>query len=237
MDFSKAFGFGKNEAISVIGSGGKTTLCYRLVKENENKRLAFTTTTKIFPPTKEILGVERFYDFFGKNLPNSLKVGVNLFGEFFQTDIIKISSLDFKELKTLHKLSDMLIYEADGAKCKPLKAWNGYEPVVLDFTSTVIGVLPLYVHGEKVHETLIHRYERFCDQFRVKEGQNIGEELFLKIIKEMFKKVPTNSRKILFFNRYDFKRDFNTVGQIAENLNHIEFFAGSLKNGNIERIL
>ncbi len=230
MNISEAFGFEHRESVAVIGSHGKTSLCLALAKENSHKKLALTTTTKIFPITKNDLHVKNFYD---KDLPNSLQNGVNVFGKSCENG--KISSLHVKELKHLKSICDLLIYEADGSKAKPLKAWSEYEPVILEDTTIVIGIIPINFLSSFVDEKIIHRFELFCKTFKVKPGDKIDEKLFIDIIKEMFNKAPKNAKKILLLNRYETKYD-KSVQIIADNLSHVKVCVGSIKENNIKRI-
>ncbi len=233
MNLSKAFGFCQNESVAIIGSHGKTSLCLALSKENSKKKIAHTTTTKIFPVIYEDLNIKNFYDFYGKNLPNSLQNGVNVFGKFDKNN--KISSLKKTDLEHLRNISDMLIYEADGSKTKPFKAWNEYEPVILEKTSIIIGIIPINFIGQQVDENLIHRFELFCKKFSVSKNDKIDKYLILKIANEMFKKTPKNAKKILFLNRYEDTFQ-NSAEFIAQNLEQISTFAGSIKNKTIKKI-
>ncbi len=233
MNISKVFGFDFRESVAIIGSHGKTSLCLALANEYSDKKVALTTTTKIFPVTKSDLHVKNFYNFYDKDLPKALKNGVNVFGKSCKNG--KISSLHVKELKHLHSISDILIYEADGSKAKPLKAWESYEPVILEDTTVAIGVIPLHVMGKIVDESLIHRFELFCKTFDVKKGDQIDETLFIKIINEMFKKVPKSVKKILLLNRYDARYD-KSVKIICDNFLHVNIYVGSIKEKNIKKI-
>ncbi len=233
MNFSEAFGLMPDDTIAIIGSSGKTSLCYRLAKENDDKKLALTTTTKVFIVKPEYLHVKNFYDFYGKDLPNSLQNGVNVFGKFYKEK--KISSLNPKEFEKLQNISDMLIYEADGSKQKPLKAWDEHEPVILKNTDVVIGIIPIDFLGKKVDEKFIHRFEIFCEKFKVNDGNKINENLFIKIIEEMFKKVPSNAKKILFLNYFDDLHE-KSAHNIAKNFLHVKTFAGSIKDKIIKKI-
>ncbi len=233
MNISKVFGFTSNESVAVVGSHGKTSLCITLAIENSEKKVALTTTTKIFPISKDDLQVKNFYNFYDKELPKSLQKGVNVFGNSCKND--KISSLSGEELKHVHHISDIFIYEADGSKAKPLKAWNEYEPVILEDATSVIGIIPINVFGKKVHEEFIHRFELFCEIFNVKKNDKIDEKLFINIIGEMFKKVPPNAKKILLLNRYEPKFD-KIINTISNNLQDIKIFAGNIKEKSIKKI-
>ncbi len=230
MNFSKEFVLQKS--VAIIGSNGKTSLCYRLCKENKDKKTLFTTTTKIFPPNAHEMGLDEayFHDGFSKSL-DELNYGVNVFGK---PENSKLSSIEHDKLHALYQKSDLFIYEADGSKQKPLKAWNDYEPVFLDFTEQVIAVMPINQLGCKVCEDNIHRFELFCQKFGVKSGDIIDERLFLKIIDEMFKKAPKKAEKILFFNRYETKYEKN-VKLIASKLENIKTFYGSIQEGRISK--
>ncbi len=233
MTFSKAFGFGSCESIAIIGSHGKTSLCYLLSNENGHKKVALTTTTKIFKITKNDLHVKDFYDYYDKDLPNSLQNGVNVFGKFYKDN--KISSLPTKDLELLRNISDILIYEADGSRQKPLKAWSEYEPVIAEQTSIVIGILPINLINLHVNEKLIHRFDLFCERFATKQNDKIDEILMIKVINEMFAKAPKNARKILFLNRYE-SLHVNSANKIADTLDKIEVYAGSIHEKTIKKI-
>lgn len=217
MNFSKAFRLKPKDVVAIIGSGGKTSLCYKLANENIDKKTALTTTTKIYPITpKDIQVEENFFNYYGKPLPNFLSVGVSVFGKFCKLDALKITSLDRDEMELLKGKSDIFIYEADGSKQKPLKAWSEYEPVILENSTKVIGVIPLCVVGKTVDERIIHRFELFCKRFDVKGGQKITIELLAKIIDEMLQKIPSNAKKILFLNHMVNEKEYNLSWQIAK---------------------
>ncbi|MBS9778810.1 MAG: putative selenium-dependent hydroxylase accessory protein YqeC [Campylobacteraceae bacterium] len=233
MTFSEAFGFDLCESIAIIGSHGKTSLCYLLSSENSHKKVALTTTTKIFKIANKDLHVKNFYDYYGKDLPNTLQYGVNVFGKFYKEN--KISSLSQNDLKKLKDISDILIYEADGSRQKPLKAWSGYEPVFVDQTDTIIGILPINCINLHVSEDIVHRYDLFCEKFATKQNDKIDENLMINITKEMFSKAPKNTRKILFLNRCE-DLHVNSAKQIANALENIEVYAGSIHNKTIKKI-
>lgn len=237
MNFSQAFALELKDVVAIIGSGGKTSLGYKIAKENVDKKVVLTTTTKVYPVTCKEIGVEkRFFSHYGKGLPNSLDIGVNVCGKFLKADILKITSLDKSDIKQLKSKSDLFIYEADGSKQKPLKAWNATEPVILDDTTKVIGVLPLFVFGKYVEEGLIHRIHLFCKKFNVQLGEIIQEQLLVKIIDEMFKKVPSKMQKILFFNYVANEDDYKLSWELAKNFSDIRFFAGSIKDCTIKEV-
>ncbi len=233
MNFTKAFGFNSHESIAIIGSHGKTSLCYLLSCESSHKKVALTTSTKMFKISPQDLQVQNFYDFYGKDLPKKLFNGVSVFGEFYKED--KISSLNLQNLEYLTTISDILIYEADGSKCKPFKAWKQNEPVIISQTSVIIGIIPINFIGQKVSEDLIHRFELFKQKFQVSLYDFIDENLFVKIANEMFLKAPKNARKILFLNRFESIHE-KSLKIIAQNLSNIEIYAGSIKNKTIKRV-
>jgi hypothetical protein len=55
QNLMSAFELKKPAVVSIVGSGGKTTLMYRLAQElmQKNKKVISTTTTKIYPPKPE----------------------------------------------------------------------------------------------------------------------------------------------------------------------------------------
>lgn len=216
-----------NDVIAIIGSGGKTTLAYNLAKINKDKITVLTTTTKMFLVTENDIKtpVNNFYDNF-----DTPKKGINLFGKIHDNKVTPLNNDDFK---TLIKQSDLFIYEADGSKCLPLKAWNDKEPVILQNTTKCVGVLPLHILNHKITPEYIHRYDLFLDKFNVKENDVIDEKLIAKICVEMFSKIDNKIEKFILFNR---TLDIIQAKTIANMLKDYQIFIGDLFKNQYKKI-
>lgn len=220
MSLNEILNIKKGDVIAIIGSGGKTTLAYNLAKENTRNKFLLTTTTKMKKSNYEYINY--FYDKLCDELPD----GVSFFGKSIEDN--KISAICENDLQRLIKQCDICVYEADGSKEKPLKAWNSDEPVILQNTNKCIGVMPLFLLGKKLNEDLVHRFSIFENTFKTTYFDN---ELAIKICREMFKKIDKNIEKYIYFNRVS---DELALKNIANNLSDFKIFA-SLKD-SYERI-
>lgn len=133
---------------AVIGSGGKTSLLYRLAEElAESGSVILCTSTHILPPphisvaehTGEVKGV--------------LCVGTPC-----ENGKLTTPCQPFSELA---ELADYVLVEADGSKRLPLKAHLPHEPVIPPEAKNVICVAGASGLGKAVTEAA-HRPERFA---------------------------------------------------------------------------
>ena len=132
---------------AIIGSGGKTSLMYRLADElSEYGTVIITTTTHIFRPM---------------HLPFAETAervdGILCLGTPCDNGKIAAPRQSFAELQ---KLADFVLVEADGAAGKPLKAHASHEPVIpaeANQTITVVGASGI---GRKTLEA-VHRPQIF----------------------------------------------------------------------------
>lgn len=133
---------------AIIGSGGKTTLLYRLAQELAARgTVIVTTTTHIFRPAhlpvaQTICAVE----------------GVVCVGTPCENGKLTAPQQSFDELRSL---ADYVLVEADGAARRPLKAHAPHEPLLPPETVRTITVVGASGIGGKISE-VVHRPERFA---------------------------------------------------------------------------
>lgn len=133
----------RHRLIGVVGAGGKTTLIYLLAEELTKKgyRVAITTTTH--------MQSEGRYGF--------VPVGISC-----EEGKIKGISAEFPE--TLLENHDVVLVEADGSRCLPLKVPAEHEPVLPKDADLIIGVAGASAVGKTFREAC-HRYEQICGDF------------------------------------------------------------------------
>ncbi len=231
--FLNCFCIEDKDIISITGAGGKTSLMFNLALEakNNNKKVLIATTTKIFKPKNTIYD---YIDLTG-NLFDEIKIkntGIYLNGKYDnKTD--KLLATDISLLNMKKNKFDIVIIEADGAKRKPLKGWNEFEPVIPEFTTKTIGVIDIQTIGKTADETVIHRLNIFSELTGIKIGQRIKIEHLKKIIfhkNGLFKNAK--GEKILFINKVETVNDKKNVDLLTKNIK-LKYLAGSLKNGEI----
>jgi len=143
-DLVTALSLPRPAVVSIIGSGGKTTLMYRLAKElvQQNKKVITTTTTKIYPPMRtqspyiylcDKRGIEPLrkqgqplLKKLDKYQQITLAAGKNNENKLVGLDPEIVDNLADNLLKN-GKL-DYILVEADGAKGKSLKGYRIENP-------------------------------------------------------------------------------------------------------------
>lgn len=133
----------RHRLIGVVGAGGKTTLIYLLAKELTKKgyRVAITTTT---------------------HMQSEGRYGFVPLGTFCEEGKIKGFSAEFPA--TLLENYDVVLVEADGSRCLPMKVPAEHEPVLPKGADLIIGVAGASAIG-KMFQEACHRYERVCREF------------------------------------------------------------------------
>lgn len=196
-------GAGRPVVVTVIGSGGKTSLIWHLARYFASKpcSVLVTTTTKMFPPAETEL------------LPGIVTAGR------LNRQTGKLEAPPLEELAERAAACDLVLIEGDGSRGLPLKGWTEYEPVVPPFTTVTVGVLPLWPLGKPVSEELIHR----LPLFRALTGAAIGNVLTLehlvpviaggKTEKSLF--TAAVGRKILFLNQIEDEASVSSAKKLA----------------------
>lgn len=138
--------------ISVVGSGGKTTLIKELAKRyrKENKTVFVTTSTHMFVEEDTLLTDD------ADTIVHQLKekgyamAGIPEGG--------KIKALSRKTYEAVCSFADVVLVEADGSKQLPLKYPNSTEPVIPENTDEIIVVCGLNAIGQQAKD-VCHRLE------------------------------------------------------------------------------
>lgn len=186
----------QHEVVSIVGSGGKTTLLNALAQIYHKQKILMTTTTKISPPTQDLYQSAILTNTESTPAAN----GVTLWG--IPNVNGKLSAPNLALLKKQLINYDKILIEADGAKRKPLKAWADFEPVVISDTTTTIGILPLNICGRKINASIVHRLDIFLALGDFYLGQVINPTVLARVISHpqgLFK--GARGRKILLLNR------------------------------------
>lgn len=187
------------QIISIIGSGGKTSLMRYLAANCSEKKVLITTSTKIGLPK---VGTEALVmDDFSRL--GHFDARIEIAGVPVK-DQPKLKMPPEVELVNSFSQFEAVFIEADGSKQRPLKAWADFEPVVLPQTTMTVGILPLSVLGQRINTQTIHRLERFLSVFPLKNGQLITPAVLAEISAHsqgLFAKAV--GTKVLFFSQSD----------------------------------
>lgn len=148
--------------VSLAGGGGKTSVMYRLAEElaGRGKGVIVTTTTHIFcPADRQVVlssraeDVGRFLAERGDGHGNMQGGWILVAGQLSGSqEESKLIGLPLSEIRRLADCADVLLIEADGAKCLPIKVPREREPVIPKETDAVIGCAGLDCIGFPMEE-------------------------------------------------------------------------------------
>jgi probable selenium-dependent hydroxylase accessory protein YqeC len=213
MDLAKALDLGAGEMVSLVGGGGKTTVLYRLAGELYRAGMAtlVTTTTKIFPPSREqchFLYVEkeraRLVVALRKNGPAP---AIHVAGTEINRDG-KLCGLPLEWFPALLQEPNIhhILVEADGAASRPLKVPLEHEPVIPAETGVVLILIGLDVLERPLSDAWVHRAERAAEILNVDPGTPVREEMIRALWRHpdgLTKGIPPPAKKIVILNKAD----------------------------------
>lgn len=232
----RIFNLNKNDVISIVGAGGKTSLMFTLAENlKSNSRVLVTTTTKIFVPNKSkydfiAIGEEEF-----SPLRDLNKEGIYVYGKEINSQN-KLIGIDIDECRKLKSNFDYVLVESDGSKMKPLKGWKEYEPVVPVLADKTIGVFDISTIGKIIDHNLVHNMEEFLDITGAFLGEKMSVDYAARLIlheKGLFKN--SCGQRILFINKVENNQDILLTHRLKKAIDSMDkqFFklvvAGSAK--------
>lgn len=229
----------KKSIVSIVGSGGKTTLMFSIADVLKfSGKVLVTTTTKIYCPNKGqydflCTDVSKFgyYNKINKN-------GIYVYGKMIDK-LEKIIGVDCNILNEESKYFDYILIESDGSKQKDIKGWRRNEPVIVEATDITVGILSIKSLGKKINTENVFRVNEFMDitGSSLNETINIGHLVSLVFNNNgIFKNA--RGKKILFINKVeslgDKKKASDLIDEICDYSNHIgnsidKILYGSLK--------
>lgn len=187
--------------ITVVGAGGKTTICTRLGWEFSRLgfTVLFTTTTHIRRPggMPVFIGNARDIALQSPFMAASADTGDGKLKGFDPADIDAIES---------RQVFDIILVEGDGAKERPVKAPAEWEPVYPAKTMLTIGVIGLDCLGKPITEKFVHRPGLFCAVTGANPGDPITYNHLLALIQNplgLFRHAPADAKQIVFLNKRD----------------------------------
>lgn len=138
--------------ISVVGSGGKTTLVKNLAKQYraEGKTVLVTTSTHMFMEEDTLLTDDAAVIIRALQENGYAMAGI--------PDNRKFKALSKETFEKVKPYADVVLVEADGSRSLPLKFPNAAEPVIPEGTEEIIVVCGLNALGRKAKD-VCHRLE------------------------------------------------------------------------------
>lgn len=221
----------KHRGIAVVGGGGKTSLIFRLAEElkRTGKKVIVTTTTHMAYDRTRPYAEAGHWEKLNHNIGN---YGYSV-AAVLEKEKGKIASPSSEILDQLKEDCDILLIEADGAKCLPLKVPETWEPVIPPWTDLVIGVLGLDSLGKKIAGTA-HRPDKVAAFLGKNVSDQVVPEDLVKIASSVngLRKEAENREYRVYLNKVDVLEKPEVTEAICRKLEERDIFAvyGSIKN-------
>jgi probable selenium-dependent hydroxylase accessory protein YqeC len=225
MSLTEQLRIAPGDCVAVVGAGGKTTLCWRLVQQlsGQGTRVIFTTTTHVLQPAPgafDVLTLTQESDL-SAALPwlsspawHTACIASAVIGAQNDTPVAKsnmpVVNTRLKgftadaicQLRTSISIPQSpisLVVEADGARGRWLKAPAEYEPVIPPCANVVCVVANLSTLGQPLDERVTHRPERIAALTGAQLGQPITPQVIIDVLCHPsggLKGIPLGARKV-----------------------------------------
>jgi len=225
--------------VSIVGSGGKTTLMYTLAAElvEMGKRVVTTTTTKIFAPgssdSPELLVSDK-EDFLFHETQELLQGRQHVtLAERFLGPKLKGLSPTVIDLMRDQGIVDVILVEADGARRCPLKAPNETEPVIPSSTTLTLPVVGLDGIGQPNTEDYVFRPHHFSLLTGISEGDVVTPESVARVIlhpEGLTKGTPEEAEIVVILNKGEIVGGLDQGKEVAQ-------FIADAKKQSIRKVL
>lgn len=189
--------------IAVVGCGGKTSLIRLLARQNKQKKVLVSPTTKMFPlAEEEAVNCVTI----GQCKSHEAQTGVQCMG-VRQAETGKLAALPADFLRKIVKDYTLVLLEADGSKGLPCKGWGENEPVIPEYVTHTIGVVPVMALDAIADEACVLRLPAFLQLTGLQKGQRVSTEAVANMVGKkdgMFRNAV--GKKTLFVNQVESER-------------------------------
>ncbi len=232
-NLASIFNIKKGDIVSIVGSGGKTTLLFQLASElKDNYCILVSTSTKIYKPSDEYDVYTTINDYV--NNFNKKNKSITVIARDINIENNKLIGISNEDLDILKNSFDIILLEADGSKGLPLKGWKEHEPVILKKSNKTIGIIPANLINKKIEKNLVYGFDEF--NMLIDNSQYFDFEAIRKICinnNGLFKN--SEGSLYLFLNKADTEEDIKNTKELSAYLkkyNHnFNISCGSLKKG------
>ncbi len=244
MNFSKILFQNVAEAekscIGILGGGGKTALLHTLGEElaQSYPRVTLSSLTKAGISSMHDL---HFYTEFEDEEQREALFSSNplyIMGE--REHEKKLLGLNEEQLQALFDASDLTLFECDGARKRPIKAHQPFDPVVPHFATHAIIVVGADAVGAKVDGKLVHRPELFRELWDVNANFSLDPIFITKVLTSEYgylQKVPKTAKLSYFVNKSDVHpKEAVELAKTLNRLSNSPTFYGSIEKGIFEKV-
>lgn len=236
----QSFSDASESCVGILGGGGKTALLHALGNElsNHYDHVMLSSLTKA--GISKDHNVHFYSDFEDETKRESLLKVNPLYIMAAQESEHKLTGLDSDQLENIHAASDLTLFECDGARKKPIKAHQPFDPVIPHYATHAIIVVGADAVGAKVDGKLVHRPELFRELWDVNANHLLDPVFIARVLTSEYgylQKVPKGVKLTYFVNKADlFPTEAHKLAKTLSRLSHGSVFFGSVEQGMIQKV-
>jgi probable selenium-dependent hydroxylase accessory protein YqeC len=228
-DLLDELGVQPGQCVAVVGAGGKTTLCWRMIQAlaQREARAVFTTTTKIWQPAGGAFDLMRLLpvpvgEGWGEGNWRTACIASAIEGTpnnspvphagmpTVQTKLIGFTPNDICDLRHAFPIAQStphftFIVEADGARGLRLKAPADNEPMIPPCAEVVCVVASLDAIGRPLDDRTVHRADRVARITRAMPGSMITASMIVDVLCHSeggLKSMPTHAQRVAVLRQH-----------------------------------
>jgi len=226
----------RKDVISLIGSGGKSTIMFMIGREiyDSGRRSVITTTTHIHIPEEEFppLILNEDPQILKEDIRKILNENGQVLAAVSRTDEGKLKGVSPEFIGLLSDMEevDVILVEADGAKKKSLKGFKDDEPVIPASTTIALAVVGIDAVGIPLTDEYVFRKEIISNMIGLQEGDFITPEILANIILHPSGYIARANpgRSIMIINKVDGFMELQWALEVAQRI---------LKEAEVERVI
>jgi len=229
----------QNACIGILGGGGKTALLHALGNElaKSFQHVILSSLTKAGISTAH--EVHLYPEFQDEENREQLLENNPLYIMGEKESEIKFLGVNAAMLATLYRASDLTLFECDGARKKPIKAHQPYDPMIPHFATHAVIVVGADAVGAKIDGKRVHRPELFRELWDVNADFKLTPAFIAKVLTSQYgylQKVPPDVEVIYLVNKADsYPEQALSLAQALSRLSKSSVFFGSVEQGNFQQ--
>ncbi len=244
MKFSKILFQTPREAydtcVGILGGGGKTALLHTMAEElaHHHPHVIISSLTKA--GVSETHPVHFYPEFEQEDTRSSLLENNPLYIMGAVEHEQKLLGINEDQLRSLYHASDLTLFECDGARKRPIKAHQPFDPMIPTYASHAIIVVGADAVHAKVDGKFVHRPELFREIWGVNANHILDPVFIAKVLTSKYgylQKVPSGIDVAYFVNKADsYPKEALALAQALARVSNRPIFQGSLDKGFLDQV-
>ena len=224
--------------VGILGGGGKTTLLHALADElsQSHPNVIISSLTKAGVST---IHPVHFYPEFDSEEGREKLLTINplyIMGGIEHEE--KLLGISEEELHNLYNVSDVTLFECDGARKRPIKAHQPFDPMIPHYATHAVIVVGAEAVGARVDAKLVHRPELFRETWDVNANFELSPAFIAKVLTSQYgylQKVPPDTEVTYLVNKVDtYPTQALELAQALSRVSNSPVYYGSIEQGEFK---